>query len=53
VADLPYALVKTKAAGVIVLDSEYVDRLPFGRVEVISRHSSWEAANAARARKEK
>jgi hypothetical protein len=47
---LPYTLIRTKAAGVIVLDSEYVDGLPHGRVEVLSRHRTWEAANAARAK---
>jgi len=50
VTDLTYALVKTKAAGIVVLYSEFVDSLTPGRVEVLSKHATWEAANAARAR---
>ncbi len=48
--NLIYALIRTKASGVIVLYSEFVDSLTPGRVEVISKHETWEAAQAARAR---
>jgi len=48
VAELPYVLVKTKGAGLIVLENP--SQAALARVEVISRHGTWYAANAARER---
>lgn len=50
--ELRYQLIKTKAAGYIVIDVPAAEatNVPIKRYEVVSRHRSWEAANAARAK---